>query len=134
MSDSPRTKALLRAIPDEAEALLRELLAEPPAPVDELLALTRAHLAVIAEAARRFEFIPLGMARELAEVSARLIGLFDGFDEEERRLAQAAIRYFIVDDDADSDTSSITGLDDDAAVMNAVLEALGKPEWKVELQ
>ena len=38
-----------------------------------------------------------------------------------------------INDDGESDFDSVLGLDDDTAVVNAVVEALGKPEWSVEL-
>jgi hypothetical protein len=46
-------------------------------------------------------------------------------------MVQAAVRYFLIEDDADGDLDSILGLDDDADVMNAVLRHLGYDDWQV---
>ena len=49
-------------------------------------------------------------------------------DPERLRLAQVAVRYLVMDEDADSDTESPFGFDDDVEVFNAVCEELGLPE------
>lgn len=46
-------------------------------------------------------------------------------DPERLRLAQVAVRYLVMDEDADSDTDSPFGFDDDVEVFNAVCEQLG---------
>ena len=45
--------------------------------------------------------------------------------ERQHRLTQAAIRYFVLEDDADSDAESMIGFDDDLMVATAVVDALG---------
>ncbi|MEL7448246.1 MAG: hypothetical protein AAFN78_03505 [Pseudomonadota bacterium] len=45
--------------------------------------------------------------------------------ERQHRLTQAAIRYFVLQEDADSDTESMIGFDDDLMVARAVADALG---------
>ena len=43
-----------------------------------------------------------------------------------------AARYFVRELDVDPDTTSLLGLEDDAAVINFVLDAIGQPELKVQ--
>jgi uncharacterized membrane protein YkvA (DUF1232 family) len=75
---------------------------------------------------------PLGFA--LADASMKLLTTLKDDTPEERRAAiQAAVRYFVIEDDADSDLDSILGLDDDAEVLNAVLKHLGHDDWLVEV-
>jgi uncharacterized membrane protein YkvA (DUF1232 family) len=65
-------------------------------------------------------------ANALADVSIQLLGLItDETPESDRRLIQAAIRYFVLEEDAVGDLVSQAGFDDDRTVMNAVLRALG---------
>ena len=49
----------------------------------------------------------------------------DDTPDAERLAIQAAVRYFVLEDDAESDLNSVIGLDDDAEVVNAVLRHLG---------
>jgi hypothetical protein len=69
------------------------------------------------------EFVDLPLARELAARSRALLALRD-LPPQERRIVQAAIRYFIIADDAEGD-SGIGGLDNDDTVMTAVMDHLG---------
>ncbi|MGD8511599.1 MAG: hypothetical protein PVI12_00780 [Gammaproteobacteria bacterium] len=52
--------------------------------------------------------------------------LNDGPDagEEHHRLVQAAVLYFVTDEDAEGDTSSLIGFDDDRRVVRRVLGEL----------
>jgi uncharacterized membrane protein YkvA (DUF1232 family) len=54
--------------------------------------------------------------------------LNDGPDasEEHHRLVQAAVLYFVTDEDAESDTSSLIGFDDDRRVVRRVRTELGR--------
>ena len=95
---------ILREIPDEARELYQRLLAEPPRAGEELRGAIEAHLAAIREAARSIEFLPLEMAEAIAAVSLRLLAELDGLAPRARRHAVTAMRYFTLDDDAESDT------------------------------
>ena len=86
-----------------------------------------AHLDYLRESVARNEFLDLTLAKRLASECHRLLEAVssDGTEEPERRLARAAVRYFIQDEDGDSDADSILGLDDDALVLDAVIRELG---------
>ncbi len=135
MSDD-HTLANLQGIPDAAKALWDELIAAELRPVHELFKEVREYQDALA---KRSEWtdddVDPALARELAEASLRLLGtLSDDTPETTRRLIQAAVRYFVIEDDADGDLDSILGLDDDAEVVNAVLRHLGHDAWLVQLQ
>lgn len=80
------------------------------------------HLAKL-EALKDFhENIDLDTARVVADRCLQLMGSTpeSTFSDEKRLLVQAAARYFVVDEDAESDFRSQHGFDDDLAVVEAV--------------
>lgn len=56
---------------------------------------------------------------------------FHRFNDEEKTVISAASRYFLDSEDAQSDFSDRFGFDDDLAVLNAALLALGKESMLV---
>ena len=83
---------------------------------------------LIEKVALKKEFFDQTTARRLTRISLRVLDAWGELDEEARVLAQAAIRYFVVSEDGDDDFESPTGLDDDDAVMKAVLQHLGRAD------
>jgi len=130
------TLADLEGIPDAAKDLWSKLVAEDLRPVHELFKEVRDYQHALAKRSQwNDDDVDPALARGLAEASLRLLGtLSDDTPEPTRRLIQAAVRYFVIEDDADSDLDSILGLDDDAEVVNAVLRHLGHPNWLVQAQ
>lgn len=127
--------AELEGIPNASKDLWRKLVSEELRPVHELFKEVRSYQHAISQRStvQDAEVDPT-LAKALAEASLRLLGtLNESSPENTRRLVQAAVRYFIIEDDADSDLDSILGLDDDAEVMNAVLKKLGHDKWIVEV-
>lgn len=120
-------------IPTSARGYFAALLREPPEHWDALLAACEAHTEKIAEHCLSNMSISFKDAHALLASTRALVerargetnGVF-------RSLAWAAVRYFELHDDAESDFS-IGGLDDDVAVMNAVVTHLGIPELRIEL-
>lgn len=72
---------------------------------------------------------------------AVVAGLATGFrallsgtwDEQQRRLVQAAVTWLLLEDDAEPDLESVAGLDDDAEVFNAVARELGRQDLAIPL-
>ena len=124
---------LVRMMPRESRALVTTLLKEPLLPIPQLRKELRDHVVTIQQAAAKNEFLDVSLALRLSEVATALIeeGQRRG-DEDTRRLVQAAVRYFILDDDGEHDLESVCGLDDDAEVCNVVARALGRDELVVE--
>lgn len=124
----------IEGIPDAARELWRKLVSEDLLPVHELFAEVRGYQQAIAKRGWRDDDVDPKLANALTEASLRLLGtLGEQTDESRRRAVQAAVRYFVIEDDADRDLDSILGLDDDAEVLNAVLTYLGHHDWLVEL-
>ncbi len=120
--------------PPEARELMASLLEEPldsPAALRKQLA---DHVAEIKAAAQSNEFLDISLAMKLAEVSSALIdeGLERG-DTRVQHLIQAAVRYFILDDDGEHDLESVCGLDDDAEVCNVVSRSLGRQDLLIDV-
>lgn len=123
----------LAGIPEAARPLWGELLAEPLRSLRELIREVRDYRRQLLERSQWLsEEVDLPLATKLADVLLRLLAtLSEQSPEATRRLAQAAVRYFVIEDDAMADQSSLAGFDDDAAVVNAVLRELGHEGWVV---
>ena len=93
----------------------------------------RTHLQDIHRALQQNEFLDTDMAERLSIVLIKLLNEYDSYPERHQKLIVGAARYFVSPYDADPDTTSLLGLDDDTAVLNYVLDTIGKPELKVEL-
>ncbi len=71
---------------------------------------------------------------ELVAASLRaLLAAPDDFGAEERALIRGAVEYFLLDDDAAGDIENVLGFDDDARILNTVLDQIGRSDLKVEL-
>jgi uncharacterized membrane protein YkvA (DUF1232 family) len=127
--------AELEGIPDVARPLWRKLVAEEPVPVHQLFGEVLKYEQTLDQRAEWDESkVDPTLARDLVRASNRLLGtLTSSSPESTRQLIQAAIRYFVIDEDADADLDSILGLDDDAEVLNAVLRHLGHTAWLVTI-
>lgn len=68
------------------------------------------------------------LADRVAEVLVTLLGSADNWSFLERRVLAGAVEYFVQTDDGDSDFASAHGFEDDARVVAAVCEALGRPD------
>lgn len=125
----------LEGIPAAARPLWRKLVAEEPVPVHRLFDEVKRYEKTLDERADWDESkVDATLARDLVQACHRLLGtLSSASPDSTRRLIQAAVRYFLIDEDADADLDSILGLDDDAEVVNAVLRHLGHGDWLVAI-
>lgn len=105
------------------------------APVDVSLvkAEVEYHVQAIRLAARRNEFLDVAAAERLGATLVALLDQYPTYPEQHQALIAGAARYFAREQDVDPDTTSLLGLDDDALVLNFVLDAIGQPELKVQL-
>ncbi|MBK8979644.1 MAG: hypothetical protein IPM29_27410 [Planctomycetes bacterium] len=77
---------------------------------------------------RAHPFADHELARRIAAGCQTLLEDHTNHAPERLRLVQVAVRYLILDDDAESDRESILGFDDDARVFDAIARALGRPD------
>jgi hypothetical protein len=110
-------------IPASAREHFEELLRSPLRPAADVLLEARDHLKEIEQAGRQNEFIDISVARRLVERMERLLAHVAPLSPITRRIAQAAVLYFISPEDAEDDFD-LGGLDDDDAVLSAVLTHL----------
>jgi len=124
--EEPMSKVLPPGVPEEARTRLVELMEEPPIPAAELAEQIGAYLGRIRQVVMQGAPLDVSAAERLATLSRDLIGQMGSLpDEADRRLVQAAVRYFVLEDDAEGDLVSILGLDDDEQVLRAVSRHLG---------
>ena len=122
----------LEGIPDGSRQMWTELLTEDVLPVNDLLTQVRRYQQEITQTASVNDDVDLELARSLASAAVKLLGTVqDDTSEPNKRAIQAAVRYLVIEDDAESDTNSVIGLDDDTDVLNAVLRHLGHDKWTV---
>lgn len=120
-------------IPPVARAVFERFLAEPLRDGDSLRAEIREHALRIETAAADNPYVDDVLARDIARICEGLLdAVVDTTPEHTRRQIQAAARYFATEEDGDSDLS-IGGLDEDAAVANAVARHLGRADLLSDL-
>ncbi len=108
--------------------MLSQLMKEEPYDLVKLRQECIDYVQLFEKVALEDPFIDPEQARELSHVCVALIDhLGPNPSEHHRRLVQAAARYFVLDEDGDSDFS-VGGLDDDATVANAVARFLGRED------
>lgn len=116
---------LLKCLPQDISALVEKYLKEEPLDATSLKNQVLKYLQVLESEATDSEFIDLELARHLGSRCLALLEVY-GPGPSEQRLIQAAVTYFIEADDAEGDTTSPIGFDDDAIVVNEVSRILGR--------
>ena len=69
----------------------------------------------------------------VAEAACKVLSFADQFNSQERAMVRGAVEYFILNDDASDDLDDALGFDDDARVLNSVLDRIGRAELKVDV-
>ncbi len=129
----PGKDIAVAGIPPIARAVFERFLAEPLRDADSLRAEMRAHVERIEAAAAENPYVDDVLARDIARICEGLLdAVIDSTPEWTRLQIQAAARYFATEEDGDSDLS-IGGLDEDAAVANAVAQHLGRGDLLSDL-
>ena len=118
----------LPGLPHTSRALFRVLYAEPARDLDELRAQCERYAGQFLELAKTNSFIEPAKVRRIARLCVAMIDQVSARPRDhDRRLVQAAARYFVIEDDGDED-DFIGGLDDDLALAEAVARVLGRED------
>ncbi len=113
-------------IPSMATEIFERLMKEPLRDPEDMRRECALYLGMIETAAEQNPYVDNELGREIARICDALLADIDpSTPEHTRRQIQAAARYFVTEEDGDSDLA-IGGLDEDAAVANAVAVHLGR--------
>lgn len=129
----PAKDAAIVGLPPVARAVFERLLDEPLLDDAALRAEIRGHVDRLEAAAKDNPYVDDILGKDIARVCEGLLdAVVDSTPEHARRQIQAASRYFVTEEDGDSDFA-IGGLDEDAAVANAVARHLGRADLVSDL-
>ncbi|MEX1367694.1 MAG: GNAT family protein [Nannocystaceae bacterium] len=130
---TPGPEVEVTGIPQIAREVFDRLLREPLFDPDDLCREVRLYAEMLATAAQDDASVDHELGRDIARTcEGLLLAVTDATPEHARRQIQAAARYFVTEEDGDSDLE-IGGLDEDAAVANAVAEHLGRSDLVADL-
>lgn len=89
----------------------------------------------IEEVGRSRQDVDINLADSISQVCLQLLNEnWDKATELERKLIQMACCYYFEEDDADDgDFDSVFGFDDDALVLNIVLETIGREDSLIQI-
>ncbi|HYD49940.1 MAG TPA: hypothetical protein VEB21_16400 [Terriglobales bacterium] len=120
--ETPADRVLQRVPRRIVEVFRRCLAADGPVDAAQAVA---ARLRQIEELAANREFVDITLATRVADRCRELVVRVDPNGADPRAaLVRAALRYFLLETDAEPD-SAVLGFDDDAAVVAAVASELG---------
>jgi len=120
-------------VPEHSRNLLKQLLTEALVPVEALAHITESYRKVIHEAHRKNGRANTRVGDAIAHALQSLLrSVTPAAGEANLRIIQAAVRYFVIQDDGTvHDLASEDGLDDDVKVVNAVLRYLGRDDLMI---
>lgn len=117
---------VMQALPARVGAVVERQFREDRSSPIELHRTVSEYRTGLEGAARDGRYIDVILATEVANLLHRLIDTLQGpVTPEHHRLVQAAVRYFVTEEDAESDRDSLIGFEDDRLVAAAVAEELG---------
>lgn len=117
---------VMAALPERVAAIVGRLFREAAVSPPELRRMVSDYLVSVEARARELDFLDLPRANHIATICHRLIDTLNGpVEKDHERLVHVAVRYFVIDDDAESDTESLIGFDDDCLVAEVVARELG---------
>lgn len=121
----PLLAKMLADLPGDVAPYVQRLAEEDPLPLPLLRRQLRTYSRELAELAQADPQVDAELGLELAGACRAMLDRLPAeLDPEVHRAVHAGVRYFLLDDDADPDTQSWLGLDDDVEVINVLLEQL----------
>ena len=116
----------LSQLSPEIRHIIDRLRGEDLIPFNVLTTKLASYTNKLEEQAQHTEFFDLDTANRTAELCHKLLSALPAEpDSAQLRLAQLAIDYFVLAEDAEDDNDSLIGFDDDLQVVAAVIEELG---------
>lgn len=107
-------------LPFEYQEYLAPLEREELTSIAALKVEVQDYLKELDDAISSFEFLDITTAKNVGSTCLELLDhVGPNPSKKNHRVLQMAIRYFILDEDAEGDVSSIIGFDDDAEVVRA---------------
>lgn len=123
----------IAGIPKLARPVFERLVAEPLRDPEDLRREVGLYVSMLDGAAHDDPSVDHQLGRDIARTcDGLLMAIGESTPEHTRRQIQAAVRYFVTEEDGDSDLG-IGGLDEDAAVANAVALHLGREDLVTSL-
>lgn len=121
-------------IPKLARPVFERLLGEPLRDPEDLRREVALYVSMLTSAADDDPSVEDQLGRDIARTcEGLLMAITEATPEHARRQIQAAARYFVTEEDGDSDLA-IGGLDEDVAVANAVALHLGRSDLVTSLE
>lgn len=117
--------------PDEQRQFRQLCLPTSPDELAQLAGVVELHIEHIRE--HEGENADVETAEAIAKSLLALLSADGTFDDNERALIRGAVEYFLLADDASGDLEDVLGFDDDARVVNSVVDRINRPEFRVEL-
>jgi len=127
MSESIDRERAIGALGAEVAELFLDLA--EPLPVEAALKMAEAveqHLVQVRVEVAKAELLDLELGQQVAEACKALLDLYGSLDQASRAAVVGAVRYFVQQQDVDQDLGSVLGFDDDALVVNYVIELIGQ--------
>lgn len=112
----------------------REARALPVEAVPDLREILSLYLDQVRQLQEEHPFIDLDLVERIGVACSALLDLYGDLEEPARAAVVGAIRYFVIEEDAEGDLDSIVGFDDDARVVNWVINRFGLPVQPVGLE
>jgi hypothetical protein len=121
-------------LPDTLRQPVSDYYNLPLAPKRELIALINDYANEIARVAKRRVDLDVNLADCIHRCCRTLLNeRWDGEGDHHKRLIQAACYYYVENDDEDGDLQSVYGFDDDAELLNVILEHLDRPDLVIQI-
>lgn len=125
---------LVANAPAQLRTSLEGLLRRPAATREKLGADLDAYTQRIDDAVRSRPDLDVNLAEAIMQACRTLLAEdWAGHSPDQRRLIQLVCDYYVDSDDEDGDLESVFGFDDDAEVLNLVLDSLGRSELRVRV-
>jgi len=129
-----RPERLFEALPDLLRQPASNFYNMPLAPKRKLISLIDDYADEIVRVANRRGDLDINLADCIARCCLTLLNeQWDGEGDQRKRLIQAACYYYVENDDEDGDLQSVYGFDDDAELLNVILENLDRPDLAIQI-